>query len=127
MRTAHSDSGFRLAQQFKLAALSYSRNRAVSALVLVQFGDTPLLLSIAQGRVVDVAEAIPPLSSWDFSIKASVDAWVRFWQTTPEPGSHDIFALIKNGEMSVEGNLHPFMANLQFMKDLLALGRESSI
>lgn len=125
VRPVHSESGARLAQHFKRAAVSYSRRRAVDATVLVQFGDTPLLLRIANGGVVDIADTIAPLSSWDFSIRASIDAWERFWQAIPRPGSHDIFALVKNGEMTIEGNLRPFMANLQFIKDLLAVARES--
>ena len=124
VRPVHSESGARLAQHFKRAAVSYSRRRAVDATVLVQFGDTPLLLRIANGGVAHIAETIPPLSSWDFSIKAPAYAWERFWQAIPQPGSHDIFALVKNGEMTIEGNLRPFMANLQYIKDLLAIARE---
>ncbi len=124
VRPVHSESGARQAQHFKRAAMSYARQRAIDATVLVQFGDTPLVLRIANGEVVDIADTIAPLSSWDFSIKASADAWARFWQAIPQPGSHDIFALVKNGEMKIEGNLRPFMANLQYIKDLLAVARE---
>lgn len=127
MRPVHSDNGAQEALRFKNAALSYARKRAVDATVLVQFGDTPLLLRIVNGGVVDIVETIAPLSSWDFSIRASVDAWLRFWQAVPRSGSHDIFALVKNGEMTIEGNLRPFMANLQYIKDLLAVAREPRV
>lgn len=116
--------GLDLAQHFKCSALSFSRSRSVDATVLVQFGDTPVLVRIRQGCVSEVVENLTPLCSWDFSIKASADAWVRFWQAVPVPGSHDIFALAKNGEMAIEGNLYLLMTNLQYMKDLLAAGRE---
>jgi hypothetical protein len=41
----------------------------------------------------------------------------------PEPGWHDLFALVRRGCASVEGDLQPLMANLQYVKDLLALPR----
>ena len=41
----------------------------------------------------------------------------------PAPGDNDIFALRKTGEMSVEGNLQPLMANLIYIKQVLAMPR----
>lgn len=38
-------------------------------------------------------------------------------------GWHDVFALMRYGRMHIEGDLLPFMANLQFVKDLLAAPR----
>ena len=34
-----------------------------------------------------------------------------FWKKVPEPGQ-DIFALFKRGKLTIEGDLHLFMANL---------------
>ena len=124
MRPVHSEDGAQEALRFKKAVRAYALRRAVDATILVQFGDTPLLLRIVNGGVVDIVDAIAPLSSWDFSIRASVGAWLRFWQAVPRPGSHDVFALAKNGEMTIEGDLRLFMANLQYIKDLLAAARE---
>jgi hypothetical protein len=42
----------------------------------------------------------------------------------PKPGWHDLFALTKRGEAVLEGDLHPFMAHLQYFKDVLALPRQ---
>ena len=42
----------------------------------------------------------------------------------PRPGWHDLLALTKRGEAALEGDLHPFMANLQYFKDVLALPRQ---
>lgn len=125
MTGEQTTNGMRLAQRFAQAALGYTRARPFSATVLVQFGEEERLLHIQAGRVLEVQDALAPLSSWDFAIRASAEAWSRFWQPVPQPGSHDIFALAKQGEMSIEGNLQPLMANLQYIKDLLALGREA--
>jgi hypothetical protein len=67
---------------------------------------------------------LPPLFSWDFAIRGTTRAWAEFWQRTPAPGWHDLLALSKRGEVRMEGNLHPLMANLQYFKDLLAMPRD---
>jgi hypothetical protein len=47
----------------------------------------------------------------------------EYWQAAPRPGFHDLLALTKRGEAMLEGDLHPFMTNLQYFKDVLALPR----
>jgi hypothetical protein len=50
--------------------------------------------------------------------------WRRFWQASPAPQDHDIFAFSKRGEVIIEGDLQPFMANLFYFKDVLAAPRQ---
>ena len=50
-------------------------------------------------------------------------AWAEYWQPAPRPGWHDLLALTKRREAMLEGDLHPFMAHLQYFKDVLALPR----
>ena len=52
-------------------------------------------------------------------LRASAAAWSRFWAPAPEPGWHDLFALIRHKELRAEGDLHPFMANLFYFKGVL--------
>jgi hypothetical protein len=63
------------------------------------------------------------MRSWRFSYRASSAAWAEYWQTVPRPGFHDLLALTKRGEAVLEGDLHPFMAHLQYFKDVLELPR----
>ena len=56
-------------------------------------------------------------------MRGTSEAWGRLWQSVPAPGWHDINALMKRGHVVLEGDLHPLMANLQYLKDLLALPR----
>jgi len=63
------------------------------------------------------------MRSWCFSYCASPTAWAEFWRPVPGPGWHDLFALTKSGEATLEGDLFPFMSHLQFFKDVLALPR----
>lgn len=95
-------------------------NLAVRASVGV--GELRFHLDIDRGRM-NVLETVPLLSPWHFAVKGSAAAWAAYWEPMPRPGWHDLFALAKRGEMSFEGDLHPFMAHLQFFKDLLALPR----
>ena len=44
----------------------------------------------------------------------------------PPPGSHDLIAMLKTGALRLEGDQHPFMANLRYFKELLALPRAIS-
>jgi hypothetical protein len=98
------------------------RGRLVDACFLVEIGSEQLLLTIRNGRPT-IAERVPLLGSWDFAIRAGGDAWTALWQPVPQAGWHDLFALCKRGAMRIEGRLQPFMANLQYFKDLVTLPR----
>jgi hypothetical protein len=58
-----------------------------------------------------------------FALRAPEEAWVAFWQPVPAPGFHDLIAMLKIGVLRIEGDQHPFMANLRYFKDLLTLPR----
>ena len=77
----------------------------------------------ASGRIVDLTPSPVLMRSWRFSYRASVAAWAEYWQPAPRPGFHDLLALTKRGEATLEGDLHPFMTHLQYFKDVLALPR----
>jgi hypothetical protein len=85
--------------------------------------DHPFHVSIRCGRITDLTHAPVLMRSWRFSYRATPVAWAEYWQATPKPGWHDLLALTKRGEAVLEGDLHPFMAHLQYFKDLLALPR----
>ena len=87
----------------------------------------PFHASIRQGRIVDLTPAPVLMRSWRFSYRASPTAWAEHWQAAPRPGFHDLLALTKRGEAMLEGDLHPFIANLQYFKDVLALPRQSYV
>jgi hypothetical protein len=90
---------------------------------LIGIAAIPFLLTVAPGMTVHLARGPHLMRSFRFSVRGTAAAWTRFWQAVPPPGWHDLFALTKRGEMTIEGDLHPFMAHLQVMKDLLALPR----
>jgi hypothetical protein len=87
----------------------------------------PFHASIRAGRIVDLAPAPVLMRSWRFAYRATSAAWMEYWQPMPKPGWHDLFALTKRGEAVLEGDLHPFMAHLQYFKDVLALPRQQFV
>ena len=98
------------------------RGWLVETCCLIEIGAEQLVLSIHNGRPT-IADRVPLLCSWDFAIRAGAEAWSALWQPFPQAGWHDLFALTKRGAMHVEGRLQPFMANLQYFKDLVTLPR----
>jgi hypothetical protein len=83
----------------------------------------PVHLTIREGRVISAAAEPALMRSWRFAFRATPEAWAEYWRPMPRPGWHDLLALTKRGEAVLEGDLHPFLSNLQFFKDLLALPR----
>jgi hypothetical protein len=99
------------------------RGRFVSLECLVGTAEVPVYLTIAEGRVTEAKRGPLLMRPWRFAIRATPRAWHAFWQPVPCPGWHDLFALTKRGEATIEGEIGPLLANLQYFKDLLALPR----
>ena len=100
------------------------RGRWVTVTFLVEVGAEQYLVEVVHGRVADVRRGPLVMPSWRFALRAPVAEWDAFWSSDPPPGSHDLFAMLKRHALSVEGDLQPFMANLQWFKDVLATLRE---
>lgn len=87
----------------------------------------PFHAAIRMGRIVELVPSPVLMRSWRFAYRATPRAWAAYWQPEPKPGWHDLLALTKRGEAVLEGDLHPFMAHLQYFKDLLALPRQQVV
>jgi hypothetical protein len=102
------------------------RGRWLSVDCRVDIGDEPFFLSYRDGALSAFERGAKLMRSTAFVLRASDEAWTRHWQRLPEPGWHDLFALTKRGAASVDGDLRPFLQNLQYFKDLLALPRKEA-
>ena len=102
------------------------RGAWLSAPFQVHLGALPYHVLVERGRIVELERGPFLMRSWRFAVHATVEAWQRFWAPVPEPGWHDLFAIAKRGAARVEGDLHPLMANLQYVKDVLASPRRLS-
>jgi hypothetical protein len=99
------------------------RGQLLTTTFLLAAGDTEYLVHVMAGRLAAVERGPFLMRSWSFAIRAPADAWTRFWQSQPEPGYHDLFAMKKLGVAHVEGDLWPLMAHLRYVKDVLAAPR----
>jgi hypothetical protein len=102
------------------------RGRWLSVDCRVDVGDEPFFLSIRDGVLSAFERGTKLMRSTAFAVHASDEAWTGYWKPVPEPGWHDLFALTKRGLASIDGDLRPFLQNLQYFKDLLALPRKEA-
>lgn len=100
-----------------------SRGRFLSVECLLGTPATPFHVRIEDGRIARMEEGPRLMASWRFAYRAAPEAFLDFWRPLPPAGRHDLLALTKSGAAVLEGDLHPFIANLQYFKDLLALPR----
>jgi hypothetical protein len=95
------------------------RARFLTTTFLLEVGATAWLIGIAEGKIVSVTRGPFVMPSWSFALRASEEEWSAFWSAKPQPGHHDLMALIKRRTLKAEGNLQIFMANLRYFKEAL--------
>lgn len=103
------------------------RGRFVDTTFLIAIDDADTLIRIQEGRVVKVTPGPFITPDYSFALRAPRDVWEKFWRPLPPLGFTDIFALVKQKLMRVEGDLHPFMANLLYFKDVIAAPRRGAV
>ena len=103
------------------------RGRYLSTTFMLEIGDAPYLVKIIEGRVVSITPGPFVTPSYSFALRAPRDEWEMFWRKIPPPGHNDIFALFKRGKLKIEGDMHTFMANLLYIKDVLAAPRKEAV
>jgi hypothetical protein len=99
------------------------RGRTLTVTFMLEIGDASFLVRIHGGRVEAVECGPFVMPRWTFALRGSQKAWDTFWGEQPPPGFHDLVAMIKVKALRIEGDQHPFMANLRYFKDLMALPR----
>jgi hypothetical protein len=99
------------------------RGRFVDTTFMLAIDDADTLIRVQEGRIVQVTPGPFITPNYSFALRARRDVWEKFWQPKPPLGFTDVFALIKQKLMRVEGDLHPFMSNLLYFKDVIAAPR----
>jgi hypothetical protein len=102
------------------------RGRFLTTTFLLGIGDADYLVKVVEGRIAMVERGPFLMRPWSFALRAPAEAWARFWEPAPPPGYHDLFAMKKLGVASVEGDLVPLMANLRYVKDVIAAPRRTA-
>ncbi len=97
--------------------------RHMNETFMVEVGDQQYLLTVREGRVESVTRGPFVMRAWRFAIRAKKDCWEKFWQKVPAPGWHDLFALLRRGDVTFEGDQRVLMAYLLYLKLVLAAPR----
>ena len=103
------------------------RGRFVDTTFLIAIDEAYTLIRVQEGRIVKVTPGPFITPDYSFGLRASRSVWEKFWQPLPPLGFTDIFALVKQKLMKVEGDIHPFMANLLYFKDVIAAPRKEAV
>lgn len=90
------------------------------ARVLFDFGGERFILKFSRGRVEDVI--VQPIwdKAWDFGVRATADTWAKSMQDPPPPFYQDIFGMMWNHGMTLEGDVVKAMQNIRVLKLVLA-------
>ena len=99
--------------------------RRMNETFMVEVGDTQYLIEVQDGLIRAVVKGPFTQRSWRFAIRAKREDWEKFWQKTPAPGWHDLFGLLRRGEVAFEGDQRVLMAYLQYVKLVLAAPRKA--
>lgn len=86
----------------------------------VQFGDYRYILRIVSGRVAEVLEQPIWDKSFDFKIAADLETWARSAERVPRPFYQDIFGMMWNHGMTLEGDVVKAMQHIRVVKLMLA-------
>jgi hypothetical protein len=100
--------------------------RGLNDSFMVEVGDTQYLVAVRDGRVESVATGPFVMRPWRFAIRAKRASWEQFWAKVPAPGWHDLFALLRRGEVAFEGDQRLLMAYLLYLKLVLAAPRKAA-
>ncbi len=102
------------------------RGRFVDTTFVIAVDDDYTLLRVEEGRITSVKHGPFITPDFSFALRAPREVWDKFWLPLPPRGFTDIFALVKQKLMKLEGDLHPFMANLLYFKDVIAAPRREN-
>jgi hypothetical protein len=103
------------------------RGRFVDTTFMIAIDDADTLIRVEGGRITKVTPGPFITPDYSFALRASRSVWEKFWQPLPPLGFTDVFALVKQKLMRVEGDIHPFMANLLYFKDVIAAPRKEAV
>jgi len=103
-----------------------ARGQHLSLAFKLDCGERYWLIDIENGTVAGIRPGPVMMPDFRFVIRCAEDHWREHWQARPRPGWQDIFGMQRHHGLTIEGDLHPFIANLFWFKDLLAMPRRAA-
>ena len=88
--------------------------------------NTDYLIEIINGKVNSIKKRVILTKSGVFRVHGQSMSWEKHWLKNPPRDYHDIFAMLAKKIIILEGDLTPFIQNLQYFKDLIASNRTSN-
>ena len=99
------------------------RARAMTLDFVLASGRDRFYVPVRSGRLEAVIPGSQILRSAAVALAAEPEIWLAHWRPVPSPGYHDLFALVKDERLSIEGDMRVFVRHLQNFKDILAAPR----
>ena len=99
------------------------RCRALTLDFVLAAGPERFYVPVRAGRIEPIVRGSQILRSAALAFAAKPEAWLAHWRPVPAPGEHDLFALVKDERLTVEGDMRLLMRHLQNLKDILAAPR----
>ena len=99
------------------------RGKWVSLTFTFGIENTDYLFEIINGKVNSIKKRVLLTKSGVFRIHGESVSWEKHWLKNPPRDYHDIFAMLAKKIIILEGDLTPFIQNLQYFKDLIASNR----
>lgn len=89
--------------------------------VMFDFGGERFILKFVSGKVVEIIPHPIWDKPWDFGVVAPTDCWEKSRQDPPPPFYQDLFGMMWNHGMTLEGNVVEAMQNIRALKLVLGL------
>lgn len=93
--------------------------REMNEAFMLEIGATQYLVTVRGGLIERVEKGPFVMRSWRFAIRAREECWREFWRSPPAPGWHDLFALLRRGDVKFEGDQRMLWAYLLYVKLVL--------
>jgi hypothetical protein len=97
--------------------------REMNETFMLEVGETQYLVTVRAGRIEKLEQGPFVMRSWRFAIRAGKDCWTEFLRSPPAPGWHDLFALLRRGEVKFDGDQRALWAYLLYVKLVLEKAR----
>ena len=99
------------------------RARAMTLDFVLASGRDRFYVPVRAGRIDAIERGSQILRPAALAFAAAPETWLAHWRPVPAAGEHDIFALVKDERLSIEGDVRVLMRHLQNFKDILAAPR----
>jgi len=103
------------------------RGRWINLTFVLGIDEHDYLVTVRGGRIETVGLRSLATLSGAFAVRAARTTWEEHWQPVPRRDYHDIWSMLPKGLVHIDGDLLPFIQNLQYYKDVIASLRQPGV